>query len=159
MKKLLCIACLALALSVNTGSANAQSGRNAIIQILTEIGSRAASEAAKEGVQELIRRMSEPRSAPRSDVKRAAFTDNEWLVAIGQNGDDFSYYGVNLRTRNSLTLRGARVSANSQRQVYTWNNGDYRYQVAWQPSEPQIIRLQVFDGRGREVLNRLLYNG
>ncbi|GAB4175773.1 MAG: hypothetical protein Fur006_06450 [Coleofasciculaceae cyanobacterium] len=152
MKKILCIACLALALSVNTGSVNAQSGRNAIIQILTEIGSRAASEAAKEGVKELIRRLSEPRP----DVKRAAFTDNEWLVAIGQNGDDFSYYGVNLRTRSSLTLRGARVSANSQRQVYTWNNGDYRYQVAWQPSDPQVIRLQVFNGR-KELLNRLLY--
>lgn len=156
MRKILCVACLALALSVNTGSVNAQSSRNAVIQILTEIGSRAASEAAKEGVQELIRRMSEPRRESRPDARRAAFTDNEWLVAIGQNGDDFSYYGVNLRTRNSLTLRGAKVSANSQRQVYTWNNGDYRYQVAWQPSDPNVIRLQVFGGR-KELLNRLLY--
>jgi len=149
MKKILCIACLTVALSVNTGSANAQSGRNAAIQILTGIGSEAA--------REILRIMLQPRPEPRPDAKRAAFTDNEWLVAIGQNGDDLSYYGVNLRTRDSLTLRGARVSANSQRQVYTWNNGDYRYQVAWQPGDPEVIRLQVFDESGRELLNRLLY--
>lgn len=152
MKKILFIAGLALALSVNTVSANAQSGRNAIVQILKVMVSEAASGAASGAVQELLNRM----SAPRPDARRAAFTDNEWLVAIGQNGDDFSYYGVNLKTRNSLTLRGARVSANSQRQVYTWNNGDYRYQVAWQPSDPKVIRLQVFGGR-KELLNRLLY--
>ncbi|MCU0542088.1 MAG: hypothetical protein MUE44_07825 [Oscillatoriaceae cyanobacterium Prado104] len=150
MKKILCIAYLTVALTVNAGSANAQSGQDAVIRILTGIGSEAA--------KELIRIMLAPRpNAPRPDVKRAAFTDKEWLVAIGQNGDDFSYYGVNLRTRNSLTLKGARVSGNSQSQVYTWNNGDYRYQVAWQPSAPQVIRLQVFDERGRELLNRLLY--
>lgn len=158
MKKILCLVCLALALSVNTGSVNAQSGRNDIMRILIEIGSRAASEAAKEAVRQMIRRMSEPRS----NVKRAAFTDaafsdNEWLVAVGQNGNDLSYYGVNLRTQDSLTLRGARVSGNSQNRVYTWNNGDYRYQVAWQSNTPQVIRLKVFDERGRELLNRLLY--
>jgi len=135
---------------VNIGSANAQSGW--IIQILKEMVSAAASGAASGAVQELYNRM----SAPRPDARRYTFTDGEWLVAIGKNGDDFSYYGVNLKTRDSLTLRGATVSGNNQRQVFTWNNGDYRYQVAFQPSDPQFIRLQVFDGTGGELLNRLL---
>ncbi|MBD2315122.1 hypothetical protein H6G20_25990 [Desertifilum sp. FACHB-1129] len=94
--------------------------------------------------------------SPRHQERRAAFTDGEWLVAVGKNGDDFIYYGVNLETRDSITLRRAAVSANSQRQVYAWNNGNYRYQVAWRPSDPKVIRLQVFDGT-RELLNRLLY--
>jgi len=146
MKKSLSIAFLIISLIVNTGSANAQSGRNTFIRaVLTEIGSEAA--------REILRLM----FAPRPEARRAAYTDGEWLVAIGKNGDDFNYYGVNLETRDSITIRGAIVSANSQRQVYAWYNGDYRYQVAWQPSDPQVIRLQVFEGRDRELLNRLLY--
>jgi len=149
MKKNLCIACLIVALIVNAGSANAQSGRNTFIrQILIEIGSEAA--------RELSRIMLAPRPT-RPEARRVTFTDSEWLVAINGDGNDLSYYGVNLTTRDSLTLRGATVSTNSQRQVYTWNNGNYRYQVAWRPSDPQVIRLQVFNGR-RELLNRLLYD-
>jgi hypothetical protein len=92
-------------------------------------------------------------------ANEGTYTDSLWQVTIDKNGDDLSYYGVNVRTGDSIRLRGVTVSGNSQRHVYTWTNGNVRYQVAWQPSEPQIIRLQVFDGRGREVLNRLLYNG
>ena len=121
MKKILCIACLTVALNLNTGYANAQSGRGAFISgFLTELGTEAA--------RGIIRIMRTPR--PDADVKKTAFTDNEWLVAIDQNGNDFIYYGVNLKTSDSLSLRGATVSANSTRQVYSWNNGDYRYQVA-----------------------------
>lgn len=61
MKKILFIAGLALALSVNTVSANAQSGRNAIVQILKVMVSEAASGAASGAVQELLNRMSAPR--------------------------------------------------------------------------------------------------
>ena len=90
-------------------------------------------------------------------ANEGTFADGEWQVVIGYDGNALSYYGSNLRTGNSLKLRGAKVSGNSQRHIYTWTNGDFRYQVAWQPSEPQVIRLQVFDGSGREVMNRLLY--
>lgn len=149
MKKILSIVCLALVLSVNTSSANAQAGRNTLVrEVVREILTEIASEAARE----LLRSM----FAPRPEERRAAFSDGEWLVTIGKNGDDFTYYGVNLKSRASITLRGANLAANSQRHVYTWNNGDYRYQVAWRPSDPQVIRLQVFNGR-EELLNRLLY--
>ncbi|HBL11038.1 MAG TPA: hypothetical protein DD379_06460, partial [Cyanobacteria bacterium UBA11162] len=81
----------------------------------------------------------------------------EWAVSIEYYENAYSYYGTNLRTGDSLTLRGAKVGGDSQRRIYTWTNGDYRYQVAWQPSDPGVIRVQVFDGRGQEILNRLLY--
>lgn len=92
-----------------------------------------------------------------SDVN--TFTDGEWQVTIGIDDDGYAlyYYGVNLRTGDSIKLVGAKVSGNSQRRVYTWTNGDYRYQVVRQPSNSGVIRLQVFDGRGRVLLNRLLY--
>ncbi len=85
------------------------------------------------------------------------YSDGEWSVTIGYDNNAFSYYGENLNTGNNINLRGARVSGNSQRRVYTWRNGDVRYQVAWQPRDPGVIRVQVINGRGREVLNRVLY--
>ncbi len=84
------------------------------------------------------------------------FQDNEWAVTIGYSNNAFNYYARNLRTGSSLSLRGAKVGGDSQRRVYTWTNGDHRYQVAWQPNDPNFIRLQVIDPRGKLVLNRLL---
>lgn len=85
------------------------------------------------------------------------YGDGEWSVTISYNNNAFSYYARNIRTGDTLSLRGAKVSGDNQRRIYTWNNGDYRYQVAWQPADPGVIRLQVFDGGEREILNRLLY--
>ncbi len=82
--------------------------------------------------------------------------ESQSQVIIRYDGNALSYYGNN-RKGDSIRLRGATVSGNSQRHIYTWTNGDFRYQVAWQPSDPEVIRLQVFDGSGRELLNRLLY--
>jgi len=133
----------------------AQSGQNTFIKILTEISTQVGTQVASEVAREILRKWREPRPKATS-VKSVVFTDGEWLIAISPNGNDLSYYGINVKTRDSLILRRATVSANSQRQVYAWNNGDYRYQVAWQPNDPQIIRLQVFN-RSRELMNRLLY--
>lgn len=91
-------------------------------------------------------------------ANEGTFVDDEWQVIIGYDGNALSYYGSNHRTGNSIRLRGGRVSGNRQRHIYTWTNGDFRYQVAWRPSDPEVIRLQVFDGRGRELLNRILYS-
>ncbi|MBD2579919.1 hypothetical protein [Oscillatoria sp. FACHB-1406] len=118
--------------------------RETAIPILREIG----SDAAVEILQTI--------SGTRSPVKKVAFSDGEWIISITENKDDLIYSEVNLKTRSSLTLRGASISTDGLHQLYHWNNGDYRYQVTWQPSEPQVIRLQVFDGSGKELLNRLL---
>lgn len=155
MKKILCISLLAVALSLNLGCAPAarQLGQQLaqskqVRQFLTGLGTEAA--------KVLISIMSESRPDPsRTNAKRVAFTDDEWLVAIDQNGNDLTYYGVNLKTRDSLSLRGGSFSDSSQIKVYSWNNGDYRYQLAWQPSDSQVIRLQVFNGQ-EELLNRIL---
>jgi hypothetical protein len=84
------------------------------------------------------------------------FSDGTWSVSLGFENNALCYRGENLRTGDSLFLAGARASGNSQRRVYTWRNGDTRYQVAWQPSDPGFIRVQVIAPNGREVLNRVL---
>ncbi|MBE9127685.1 MULTISPECIES: hypothetical protein [unclassified Coleofasciculus] len=92
-----------------------------------------------------------------SNAPIGMYSDGEWSVSIDYYENALSYYGTNLRTGDSLTLQGARVSGTPQRRIYTWTNGDFRYQVAWQPRDPGAIRVQVFNGRGQEILNRLLY--
>jgi hypothetical protein len=155
MKKILCISLIAVALSLNFGCAPVAkqlgqqlSQNKQVRQFLAGLGTEAA--------KELIRIMSAPRpDASRNNAKSVAFTDDEWLVAIAPNGNDLTYYGVNLKTRDSLSLRGGSFSDSSQLKVYSWNNGDYRYQLSWKPSDSQVIRLQVFNGQ-EELLNRLL---
>jgi hypothetical protein len=150
MKKNICAFCLSLALILNAVPVNAQSKGNTFVEdvvkgILIEIGTDAA--------RSLFRYLFSPNTEERNPV----FTDDDYLVSISKQGNDLIYYGVKLSTRDSLTLRGVRITGNNQRKVYSWNNGDYRYQVAWQPNDPRVIRLQVFDGRGKQLLNRLLY--
>ncbi|MGK7878219.1 MAG: hypothetical protein AB4426_34405 [Xenococcaceae cyanobacterium] len=85
------------------------------------------------------------------------FRDNTWSVSLWYTNNAYYYKGENLRTGDSLSLAGAQVSGNRQRPVYTWRNDAYRYQVAWQPKDSNVIRLQVFNPNGRLILNRLLY--
>jgi hypothetical protein len=91
-----------------------------------------------------------------SNLPIGIFEDSQWAVTLQYTNNALTYIGSNKRTGDYLELRGARVSGNAQRRLYIWRNGDYTYQVAWRPSDSGYIRLQVFDGRGREILNRLL---
>lgn len=84
------------------------------------------------------------------------FEDSLWTIDLSYYNNTLSYYGTNKQTGDSLELRGATVAGTARRRLYIWNNGDYRYQVAWQPNDPNYIRLQVFNARGRIMLNRLL---
>ncbi|MCW6036230.1 hypothetical protein K4A83_08085 [Spirulina subsalsa FACHB-351] len=85
------------------------------------------------------------------------FQNAEWSVTLDYYNNALSYYGRNRRTDNDIYLSGASTGGNAQRRVYTWRNGNIRYQVAWQPSDPNVIRVQVIDGNGRTILNTLLY--
>lgn len=150
MKKALLTAFLTFALGVSSVPVSAQSSKNTFTNdvirgILVEIGTEAALE--------ILRALFSPEESEGS----SAFTDGEYLVSVGRDGNDFVYYGVNLETRDSITLPRATVQDSGERQVYIWNNSGYRYQVAWRPNDPEVIRLQVFDPSGRELLNRLLY--
>jgi hypothetical protein len=84
-----------------------------------------------------------------------SFKDEKWLISLSDENDGFHYRGEELATGESLHLTGAIVSGNSQRKIYTWNNGGYRYQIIWQPQNPNFIRLIVSASNG-EILNRLL---
>ncbi|AFZ47322.1 hypothetical protein Cyast_1357 [Cyanobacterium stanieri PCC 7202] len=84
------------------------------------------------------------------------FSDNTWIVTLGYYNNSHYYEGYNRNTGDSIYLSGATIGGNNQRRTYTWNNSGYRYQVAWQPADPNLIRLQVYHPNGRVILNRLL---
>lgn len=85
------------------------------------------------------------------------FEDAQWSITLDYYNNALSYFGMNKRTNQTLDLRGAKTAGTPQRRLYIWINGDTTYQITWQPSDPNTVRLQVFDGRKREVLNRLLH--
>lgn len=85
------------------------------------------------------------------------FQSSSWYVNISYSNNTLVYYGEEKGTSNWIQLSGASVSGSSDRRVYTWDNGGYLYQVAWRPSDPNVIRVQVFTPSGREILNQLMY--
>ena len=84
------------------------------------------------------------------------FQDDTWFVRISYWNNAYFYEGNNKNTGDSIQLSGATFGGNSSRRTMTWNNGGYRYQVAWQPNDPGYIRVQVFSPNGQQILNRLL---
>jgi hypothetical protein len=88
---------------------------------------------------------------------RGTFMDDTWSVSLWFENNSYFYQGKNMKTGASLLLSGATVSGNNQRRIYTWRNGPSRYQVTWRPSDPSVIRVQVFAPNGKVQLNRLLY--
>jgi hypothetical protein len=97
---------------------------------------------------------------PMAAVARAnnpdgAFGDREWTISVYYQNNTYTYNGYNLQTDKSISLSGATVSGDSNRKIYTWNNGGTRYQVTWQRRDPNFIRVRVITPSGKEVLNRL----
>ena len=84
------------------------------------------------------------------------FSDDDWLISLWYKNGTHYYQGTELGTGNSLSLTGAKSLIDRQRHTYTWQNGDYRYQINWQPNNPDYIRLEVFAPNGKQLLNRLL---
>lgn len=84
------------------------------------------------------------------------FVNNTWFIRISYINNAYFYEGNNKNTGDSITLSGATFGGNSNRRTMTWNNGGYRYQVAWQPNDPGTIRVQVFSPNGQQILNELL---
>lgn len=83
------------------------------------------------------------------------FQNNKWLISLRLENNQLTYTGRSRKDGKSLYLKGSRISGNNQRKIFTWNNGNYRYQVIWQPNDPNYIRLKVLNS-GRELLNELL---
>ncbi len=79
-----------------------------------------------------------------------------WRLTLWYQDHAFHYKGVEWQTQNRLCLSGAVGSGSDKRPVFTWRNGNHKYRVAWQPADPDVIRLQVINPSGRIILNELL---
>lgn len=92
--------------------------------------------------------------------KGGVFSNGEWQVSIARwnQGEafDYMYKGRNLRTGDSLFLDNVQLAGTTERSQYIFRNGNYRYIVTVRPSDPNTIRLEVYQG-GRVLLNQLLY--
>jgi hypothetical protein len=84
------------------------------------------------------------------------FGDDTWSISLTYTEDNFTYIGYNKKTGDSLTLRNPNISGNNERKIYTWRNGNYRYQIAWQPHDRNYIRILVYDSNNKVILDRLL---
>ncbi|MFW6358646.1 MAG: hypothetical protein ACOC0N_05460 [Chroococcales cyanobacterium] len=96
-------------------------------------------------------------------IAQSSLPTGQWLggnfeVNISYYNNALHYEGYDLRNGASIELSGAQVSGSPQRRIYTWQNGNYRYQVAWRPNDSDVIRLQVFAPSGRQLVNTLMYN-
>lgn len=117
-----------------------------------------AEKARQEAIlaQEKAREKLQAEKTNNTEFPSGNFSDDNWLISLWYENSTYHYKGTNLRTGDSISLQGVRVSGSHQRHVYTWKNGNYLYQVTWQPRDFYYIRLQVFDPNGKQLLNRLL---
>ncbi|MCE2905808.1 MAG: hypothetical protein LW814_12420 [Anabaena sp. CoA2_C59] len=83
------------------------------------------------------------------------FSDKEWTVILKFTNNSYHYHGMHTKG-SSINLSGAVASGTHERQVYTWNNNGTKYQVTYRPNDPNYIRVQVIDNKGKIILNRLL---
>jgi hypothetical protein len=84
------------------------------------------------------------------------FSDGLWTVSLWHGNNSYNYSVKNHQTGATLFLGKPEELVDSERRTYTWQGGNNNYQVIWQPSDPRVIRLQVFAADGRQILNRLL---
>ncbi|AFY52912.1 protein kinase family protein [Rivularia sp. PCC 7116] len=90
-----------------------------------------------------------------SSFPEGTFANSEWSLNLFSRNNNIYYQAQSLKDSSSLSLQNGRTSGSSNRRIYTWNNGAYRYQVTWQPNDPDYVRLRVFTPSG-EQLNQLL---
>ncbi|MFM7406978.1 MAG: hypothetical protein ACKO3K_10030 [Cuspidothrix sp.] len=90
------------------------------------------------------------------DYPSGAFSDKDWTVSLSFDNNVYYYYGKYRNSKSDINLSGAVASGTKQRQVYTWNNNGMKYQVTWKPSDPDFIRVQVIEPKGKVILNRVL---
>lgn len=141
-KKFFSIVCLTVALSVNSLPVHAEIPWELAVEVLKFMNSPVA--------QHMLSAITAPKPN-----EYPAYADDEWLVTFEQDGKDIIYYGVNIKTKNGIKLRNVTVQSYPQRRVFSWNNGGTIYQIAYQPNDPDFVRLQVFEGK-KQLLNRLL---
>ena len=81
--------------------------------------------------------------------------NQEWVVRLYMNqSGSYIYEGENTKTGSTLTLKNPKVSREEQAYIYTFKNGQYRYQVIYNPANSKAIALYVFDPNGKAILTR-----
>jgi hypothetical protein len=100
--------------------------------------------------------ISNPVIAQGFSFPEGSFSDGTWSITLASSDSGYYYTGTNLQNGQSIYLSSVKASGNYQRELYTWRNGKNRYQVAYRPSDPNFIRVQVFSPNGKLILNRLL---
>ncbi len=80
---------------------------------------------------------------------------NAWHITLWQRNNAYYYKTLEFANHQKLCLADGKASGNSERPVFTWNNRGYQYQVAWQPNDPNFIRLTVQNPSGQVILNQL----
>lgn len=97
----------------------------------------------------------QPSQNSNSEYPLGNFQNDKWLISLRLENNQLTYTGRSRAGGKSLNLKSSSISGNNKRKIFTWNNGNYRYQVIWQPNDPNTIRLKVLNS-GRELLNELL---
>jgi hypothetical protein len=91
---------------------------------------------------------------PTANNLQGKFTSEGWRICIYYRNNTYNYAARDPQG-GSIELAGATIRRDGVRKIYTWNNGGTRYQVIWQPQDPDSIRVRVTTPQGRQVFDRL----
>ncbi len=88
---------------------------------------------------------------------KGIFTNNQWSVVVGEA--DGTFYQL-LKSKNSGDicefLNPFVDLSNIARHRYVWQDEEYSYEMAWQPADPNYIRILLRDNYGNIIVNSLL---
>jgi hypothetical protein len=89
-------------------------------------------------------------------ILNGTFVNSDWKVEIGQ-WEPLAYYyrGTNLSNGSSTEIIDFNVTGTTNRPQYAFYNGNFAYVVTFRKSDPNTIRLEVYQGE-RRILNQLL---
>lgn len=91
-----------------------------------------------------------------------SFLAGRWLaddldINLALVDDALHLYGSDVLTGADIHLTDGRLGGTPQNLLYIWEqDGGSRYQVAWQPDDPDEMRFQVFGPNGGRLLNTLM---
>lgn len=89
-------------------------------------------------------------------ILNGTFSNSNWLVNIGQwEPAAYFYEGKNLQNGQSIKLIDFDVRGTVNRPQYGFKNGNTFYLVTFRPSDPNTIRVEIYQG-SRRIFNQLL---
>jgi hypothetical protein len=90
-------------------------------------------------------------------IEGGKFSNSNWQVRIGHwEPATYFYIGKNLRNGSSISLSGFDVTGTTDRPQYRFKNKNVTYAITFQRSDPNTIKLEVFQGN-RRILNQFLH--